>query len=160
MRYPAVGNQIQKFRSQQLQMQGINLTDNYREGQLEASKGIVTDRYPYITTADRMQPVEAGIPSGYHPVSLFAWERLFVVSDEPGNNGGYKCYYGGKYCGDAVNLTLPKQYAVVNSKLVMWPDQVYFNLYDEDMSAHPLTTAPRLTKVITGNIKFRKAVTS
>lgn len=159
MIYPQIKTKVKHRSAQDMQMRGINLTDNYGDGQLESSMNISTARFPYITTADQLQAVDTGISEGYQPVSMFAWEKLFIVSDEPGSNGGYKCYYGGKYCGDAVNLDLPKQYAVVNSKLVMWPDKVYFNLYDEDMQAHPLTTAPLLTTITAGDIIFRKAVT-
>lgn len=159
MIYPQTKANIKHMKDQSLQLRGINLTDNYQDGQLEESKGISSDRFPYITTSEELQPVDTGIASGYQPVSMYAWEKLFIVSDEPSSSGGYKCFYGGQYCGDAVNLELPKQYAVVNSKLVMWPDKVYFNLYDNEMSAHPLTTAPLLITVSSGTITYRKAVT-
>lgn len=160
MRYPEIRTRIKRSASQQLQIRGINLTDNYDNGQLESSKNITSDHFPYIATTDQLQLVETAIASGYQPVSMFAWEKLFVVSDEPSESGGYKCFYGDRYCGDAVDLTLPKQYAVVNSKLVMWPDKVYFNLYDEEMAAHPLTTAPKLTTVTLGTITYREKVES
>ena len=160
MNYPQIKTNIKHRATQSMQMRGINLTDNHQDGQLEKSKGISTARFPYVTTTEELQPVDTGIASGYQPVSMYAWEKLFVVSDEPGESGGYKCFYGGQYCGDAVNLDLPKQYAVVNSKLVMWPDKVYFNLYDNEMSAHPLTTAPLLTTITSGTIIYRKKVTS
>ena len=160
MIYPQTRANVKRRAAQSMQMRGINLTDNHQDGQLERSKGISTSRFPYVTTTEELQPVDTGISSGYQPVSMYAWEKLFVVSDEPGDNGGYKCFYGGQYCGDAVNLDLPKQYAVVNSKLVMWPDKVYFNLYDNEMSAHPLTTAPLLTTITSGTIIYRKKVTS
>lgn len=160
MIYPQTRANVKRRAAQSMQMRGINLTDNHQDGQLEKSKGISTSRFPYVTTTEELQPVDTGISSGYQPVSMYAWEKLFVVSDEPGESGGYKCFYGGQYCGDAVNLDLPKQYAVVNSKLVMWPDKVYFNLYDNEMSAHPLTTAPLLTTITSGTIIYRKKVTS
>lgn len=159
MRYPEMNIKLNKRQTQALEIQGINLTDDYRDGQLETCKGISTDRYPYITTRQARELVDSGIPQEYQPVSIFAWEKLFVVSNEPADNGGYKCYYGGVYCGDAVNLDLPKQYAVVNSKLVMWPDKIYFNLYDREMRSYPLTTAPLLDTISTGTIIFRKAAT-
>lgn len=159
MIYPQTKANIKHMKDQSLQLRGINLTDNYQDGQLEESEGISSDRFPYITTTEELQPVDTGISSGYQPISMYAWEKLFIVSDEPSDNGGYKCFYGGQYCGDAVNLELPKQYAVVNSKLVMWPDKVYFNLYDNEMSAHPLTTAPLLITVSSGTITYRKKVT-
>ena len=155
---PSFGKaQVKKHSSQAVRMQGINLTDQYADGQLEACKGIDTSRFPYITTTDELEAIDTQLPEGVNPVSMFAWEKLFIVTDEPGEKG-YKCYYGGSYCGDAVNLELPKQYAVVNSKLVMWPDKIYFNLYEDEMSAHPLTTAPLLGTISSGTVQFRKAV--
>jgi len=160
MRLPNINTRIQRTSAQQMQIQGINLTEDYNPGQMESSHGISANKYPYITTADQIRQIETGIPDGYQPISMFAWEKLFVVSDEPSAKGGYKCYYGSKYCGDVPTLDGPKQYAVVNSKLVIWPDKVYFNLYDNTEQSYSLTTAPLLAKVISGTVTYRKAVTS
>lgn len=158
--YPSFGKaNIRKRSVQAVRMQGINLTDQYMDGQLESCNGVNTSRFPYITTADELEIVDPQLPEGVNAVSMFAWEKLFLVTDEQSGSGGYKCYYGGQYCGDAVTLELPKQYAVVNSKLVMWPDKIYFNLYENEMSAHPLTTAPLLSTINSGTVQFRKAVT-
>jgi hypothetical protein len=158
MQYPRTNTRLQRRQSQSLQIMGINKTDNYVSGQLESSKGITADNYPYISTSGRKIPVDLGLPSGATPISIYAWEKLFVVTDEPSETGGYKCYYGGKYCGDAVNTTAPKQYAVLNSKLVMFPDKVYFSLYDNEMTSHPLTTAPLLLSVGEGSAQMRRKV--
>ena len=159
MAYPSFGKaQVKKRSNQKLQMQGINLTDNYADGQMESSKGISTDRFPYITTQQRLVPIDAGIPEGYHAVSIFSWEKLFVVTDEPSEDGGYKCYYGGEYCGDAKSLELPKQYAVVNSKLCMFPDKIMFSVMEENLKASNMTTAPELLTVVSGTVETRKAV--
>lgn len=158
MIYPQIKTNVKHRSAQSLQMRGINLTDNYSDGQLESSTNVSTARFPYITTADQLQAVDTSIPTGYQPVSMFAWENLFVVSDEPGSSGGYKCYYGGEYCGDVKNLDLPKQYAVVNSKLVVWPDKVMFDLKKESITANDMNTAPTLATVNTGTIEYRKAV--
>lgn len=149
---------IKKRSGQNLTMQGINVTDNYNVGQMESSKGISTDRYPYITTEEQLQIVDAGIPEGYHAVSMYAWDKLFVVSDEPADGGGFKCYYGGEYCGDARSLELPKQYAIVNSKLVMFPDKIMFSMADETVTSSDMITAPELMTVTIGTIEYRKAV--
>lgn len=159
MNLPDIRVQVPRASSQELQLTGINLTDNYANGQMQSSHGISTNRFPYITTADNLQIVDTGISEGYQPVSMFPWEQLFVVSDEPSEQGGYKCYYGGEYIGDVPTLTVPKQYAVVNSKLVVFPDKVYFSLYDFSKQSYPLTTAPLLAKVISGNVMYRRAVT-
>ena len=163
--YPKIDVKKEKKQVQQVQIQGINLTDNYQNGQLESSRNISANRFPYISTTDEPVDVEITIPEGYQPVSMFAWEKLFIVSDEPSGGGGYKCYYDGRYCGDAKNLTVPKQYAVVNSKLVMWPDKVYFDLYEEGSEeSHIMSTSQLLFNVeesISAEIpavRFRKAV--
>lgn len=164
MTLPQIAKNIQKRTRQSLQMLGINLTDNYTIGELDKCNNISTDRYPYITTAQRKKLYYLPISEGYKPISMYAWEKLFVVTDEPANpdveNSGYKCYYGGTYCGNAVNTTLPKQYAVVNSKLIMFPDKVYFNLYDETMTSKPLGTATKLAVITSGTITMRKKVST
>lgn len=156
MIYPNIKPTVKHYKNQSMQMQGINLTDNYRDGQLESCKGISTKRFPYITTADQLQEVDAGITPGYDAVSMFAWEKLFVVSDEPGNYGGYKCFYGGEYCGDARNLDLPKQYAVINSKLVLWPDKVTFSIANRHVVASPMNTAPTVLTLKQGELTYWK----
>ena len=158
--YPSFGKaQIKKRSTQKLQMQGINLTDAYADGQIESMRGISTQRFPYVTTADKLKPIDVGVPEGYHAVSIFPWEQIFVVTDEPSETDGFKCYYGGEYCGDAVSLKLPKQYAIVNSKLVMFPDKVMFNINEENVTSSSMNTAPELLSVRSGTIDYRKAVT-
>lgn len=157
--YPSFDRLSIKRRStQETQMQGINLTDDYADGQIESCKGISFDRYPYITTAQKLVEVDAGIPEGYHAVSVYPWERLFVVTDKPSATGGYECYYGGEYCGDAVNVKVPKQYAVVGNKLVMFPDKVMFDINEEHVTASSMNTAPELLCVKSGIAEYRKAV--
>lgn len=95
MRLPGMQNNIQRRVRQQLAIQGINLTDNYQDGQLESNKNITSDRYPYFATDDKLSIVNTGVPDGSNVISMFAWEKLFVVSDEPSAKGGYKCYYAG-----------------------------------------------------------------
>lgn len=158
MRFAPINQNIQKTTRQELAVQGINLSANFHDGQLSSCYGITTDSYPFIATQDEPVPITIeGIGEGYKPISIFAWEKLFVVTDEPSGNG-FKCYYDGQYCGDAANKELPKQYAVVNNHLIMFPDKVYFNLYDETMTSHQLGTATRLLKANSGTIIMRKAV--
>lgn len=152
--------QVKKRSSQSLQMRGINLTDAYTDGQLESCRGISSERFPYITTADKLTPVETGIPSGYHAVSMYAWDKLFVVSNEQSESGGYKCYYGGEYCGDAENLEVPKQYAVVNTQLVMFPDKVAFTKTDHGVTSRSLNSSSMLKRVDSGVVVYRRAVES
>ena len=156
MAFPQINNRIQKRSAQQMQLQGINLTDAYEAGQLESSNGICTDRFPYITTSQKLVPVETGIAEGYHAVSMYPWNDLVVISDEPGETG-YKIFYGGQCVGDAPTIDLPKQYAVINSKLVIFPDKIMLTQSDEGVVVESLNTASLLKRVSTGSIEYRKA---
>lgn len=208
MNYPQINVNIQRKRDQDTRMMGINLTDEYQIGQMESCSNVSSKRYPYITTADKLMEVETGITEGFKPVSMYAWEKLFVVSNEPtddtskvvcvdgitkyaledeswsitvdengithynfdapwgpsATNGityyhfrdpeGYKCFYDGVYCGNAMSKDSNKQYAVINSKLVMYPDKVYFDLYDNRMKSTPLTTAELKHEISEGQVSY------
>lgn len=145
--YPTFNNPVQHKTRQQLQMLGINQSDNYVEGQLEDCVGITTKRFPYFSTRDKLVEQERD----YNVLSMFAWEELFVVSDIPDQmfevEGSYfQCFYGGQYVG-MLSDELPKQYAVINSKLVIWPDMKYLNLYDQIKSINNLCTATKLASL-------------
>lgn len=160
MIYPQNTVKIKQKKAQQMQILGINRTDNYADGQMESCKNITSDRFPYIATADQMELINTGVPVGFNAVSIYPAEKLFVVSDVPAMDGGYKCYYGGKYVGDVNNLDLPKQYAMVSGRLIVWPDKVAFNLFDVEISSEQLQTAPLLVKVTQGSIRHNRRTTS
>lgn len=163
MAYAEIDTQIQRKNRQQLRMLGINRTDNYTDGELIDCTGISTDRYPYITTVQAMEEIPAPVVNPLHEnvhiLSVFAWEKLFMITDElvegAESEERFPCWYGGTVVGYVSNPYTEKQYAVVNSKLVVWPDKVYFNLYDlDDLEAHPLDTAELITRVYEGKITF------
>lgn len=156
--YPQIKTNIARRQNQELQIRGLNRTNAYVSGELESCKNITSAKFPYIETCDNLEAVSTGVSSGYKPVSVYAWEKLFVVSNRP-VTGGYACYYGGRYCGYVPTLTTPKQYAVVNTKLIVFPDKVYFNLNeDTDMESHALDTATLIQNITSGKATFTKAV--
>lgn len=152
MNYYPIKNTIQRRTRQQIQMLGINLSDNYTDGQLEDCNNICADRFPYITTQKNL--VEQNLSGGYGVLSMFAWEEMFVVTDHYVNGQGYACFYGGEPCGYMPTNDLPKQYAVVNTQMVVYPDKVYFNLNDANIEPHSLDTA---TLIGTGTVTFELA---
>lgn len=140
---PQVQKNVTKRSRQSLRALGINYTDDYRDGELESCNGISTKRYPYISTSGLIQEID----SSYFHGTTDVWDGLqikdmYAMDDQPlvltyspttyrvqawllVNNGWYDLTEGA-----TVTLTnvFPKQYAVVNTKLCIFPDGVYVDL--------------------------------
>lgn len=104
-----------KAQRQVVEFGGLNYTQNIRDGELASARGVSDRMWPALTT--RVGRVLAG-SSG--PVSdLFAWDKLVTVE------GSDLCYGG-----EVVGTVTPgkKQFAVVNTKLCIFPDKKYFDL--------------------------------
>lgn len=101
-------------------MRGINYSDNYQDGDLAESTNISTRRWPYI--APRTKRV-AMIESGSNVTAMTSWADKFVTVRGTG------LYYGGKKVGTV--SAGEKQFATVNTKLVIWPDKVYLDVQNE-----------------------------
>ena len=114
-RLPDLPYEMRKNKSEIVAMRGINFSDMFEDGDLSASKNISARRYPYIATR-RAREVQDGY-SGC--TALTAWGKLVAVCGE-------KLYYDGNEVG---SITAgEKQFVVVNTKLVIWPDKVYLDL--------------------------------
>ena len=112
---PRLPYSIQKTSGEINVMRGINLSDNTQDGDLAGCKNLSIRRFPYFTTRrSRRQLTEyAGA------TALTSWEKLVVVQ-------GGQIYYDGAARGAISNGE--KQFAVVNSKLVIWPDKKYLDM--------------------------------
>lgn len=98
---------------------GLNLTSNVRDGDFVSTGNISTRDYPALAPRASRSEGEA-LAS---PQALFASGKLCYVSDS-----GF--YYDGALKG-AVSEG-EKQFAVVNTKIVIWPDKKYYDtLADE-----------------------------
>ena len=97
---------------------GLNRTNAFSDGEFREMCGLTTARYPYLSTWDGMQKVE-DLPFGDN---LFAWDDLIYTK-----NG--KLYIGDtEVCSVAAGK---KQFAVVNTALVVWPDKIVVSLTDK-----------------------------
>ena len=113
---PEVPYAMNKSKSEIVAMRGINFSDMLQDGDLAESKNVSARRWPYMATrrARAKQNGYAGC------VALTAWDKLVAVC-------GTSLYYDGTVIG-TVSSALPKQFAVVNTKLVIWPDMKYLDL--------------------------------
>ena len=139
MKYlPKLPYSTQQKHSQILAFRGINLTDNFTPGSAADSENISTRRYPYIATRNAR-----GVPAGEHNdfvTSLFAWDQLVKVV-------GTRIYIGDELVADPEYLvdSSPKQFAVVNTKLVIFPDKAYVDMSESPKRIRPLANSAKGT---------------
>lgn len=118
MRVPELPNELRPNRAETVQMRGINWSDALREGDLRDSMNVSARRWPYLTT--RKGRVKQAAYS--KATALTAWEKLVAVQ-------GTSLLYDGKTVGKVT--AGKKQFAVVNTKMVIWPDKVYLDINDK-----------------------------
>lgn len=116
MRLPVLPYNRKKIQRQITAFYGLNRSENFKDGELADSLGLSSASFPCLT--QRAGREEMG---GYSaPSDLFAWDGKLVVID------GGVLYYDGEAI---VNVSDgKKQFAVVNTKLCIFPDKVYMDL--------------------------------
>lgn len=100
-----------------VQSRGINWTDNIADGDLTECRNLSNRRWPYLATRNKRVQDQT-----YQDVTaLTGWNGLVAVC---GNDLLWQ--------GERVGMVSAgeKQFAVVNTKLVIWPDKVYLDLID------------------------------
>lgn len=119
MNLPKLPNHINKVERSVINFGGLNFSDTAKDGEFAACKNLSGRRLPYLT----QRPGRIFDETYADPDSVFAWDGKMVVA------AGGKLYYdGAELC--SVNGG-QKQFAVVNSKLVVWPDKVMVDLVEK-----------------------------
>ena len=108
-----------KRRQQIIEFGGINYGEGYSDGELRESLNLRADLYPCLSPI-RGRGEKAILTS---PGGIFAADDLFYVDGE-------KLYRNGEELGGVT--AGEKELLRMNSKLVIFPDKVYFNLEDKD----------------------------
>ncbi len=104
-----------KTRRQIVQFGGLNYTEDTRDGELSDSRGLSCGAFPGLS--QRLGRHKLQDAKGVS--SIYAWGKLVTVV-------GTTLYYGDQVVGTVTPGK--KQFAVVNSKLVVWPDRKYIDL--------------------------------
>lgn len=101
-------------------MRGINYSDQTQDGDLRDSLNLSARRYPYMATR-RARAQQDGY-SGC--TGLTAWGKLVAVQ-------GTNLLYDGEVVGQV--SAGEKQFAVVNTRMVIWPDKVYLDMVSKEV---------------------------
>lgn len=112
---PKLPYAVRKGQTEIVSLRGINFSDNIQDGDLAESRNISARRYPYMATRHARAKQEAY--SG--ATALTSWEKLVVVQ-------GTDLLYDGEVVGTVTEGE--KQFAVVNTKMVIWPDKKYLDI--------------------------------
>lgn len=95
---------------------GLNRSDDTKEGEFSYQKNLSDRRYPFLSPR---LPRSGNKPEN-SPDALFFWDGHEIVV-----SGGV-LYLDGK---STINVVIgPKQFAVVNTKLIVWPDGIFVDL--------------------------------
>jgi len=112
-----------KTKRQMVRFGGVNYSQDAREGELEDSWGLSSSQFPCLSQR-RGRKTAAAYES---PTALYARGKLCVVE-------GDKLLYDGKEVGKV--SPGEKQFATINTKIVLFPDRVYYDTLTGAM--HPL----------------------
>lgn len=112
---PFLNNSKNRAKKQVVSFRGINYSDSFQDGDMRECLNISARRYPYIATrrARRQLPEYSGA------TAMTSRGGLVVVR-------GTDLVYEGKVVGQV--SAGEKQFAVVNTKLIIWPDKKYLDL--------------------------------
>lgn len=104
-------------RKETVSARGLNYSDDFEDGDLAQCENLSSRRWPYLATRNGRRKL-----TEYQDVTaLSAWNGLVAVR-------GTDLVYDGQVVGTVTAGA--KQFAAVNTKLVIWPDKVYLDLTD------------------------------
>lgn len=137
MRLPELKFGMGKTRKQITQFLGLNLSENTREGEMADTLGLTAENYPALSPRGKWAQL-----TGYDaPTDIFEWDGKLVVID------GGVLYYDGEAIDSVTDGR--KQFAVVNTKLCIWPDKTYIDLTN---GTYGLLDAQTVTENTPGNV--------
>lgn len=120
MYLPRISAERRKRQKQNIQFGGLNRTRAVNEGELSDATGVSARLWPCLATRTG-RTLERETAQGS---ALFAWGKLISVE-------GAELRYGGEVVGTVTPGE--KQFAVVNTKLCIFPDKKYLDLTTREM---------------------------
>lgn len=149
---PKIPYIMEKNKSMTIPVGNLNLSSNFRPGDIADSYGISARRYPQLTNSKDKSLVYTG--GNILGMTVFNGE-IVTVRAEVVEMGGYPVntvaiYVGANrvaYLGS--DYRAERQFAVINTKLVVYPDKIYLEQVNGKWQVVPLSEAinPRYKKV-------------
>lgn len=134
----AVSN-VQSYQRETVPFLGLNRSDDTQEGEFSEQMNMSDRRYPFL--APRLPRKVEKFDT--EPSALFSWDGAQIMARD-----GKLLYDGEALC----NVTDgEKQFAVVNTKLVVWPDKVAVDLTDRKVISLAAKAVNNSTATFTQN---------
>lgn len=122
MELPILKYDVPAAQRETVAFRGLNLSDLRQEGELSACENLSDRRYPYLS------PRKSRSGEAYaSPTAIFSWGGKMILVD------GTTLLYDGEAVGTVT--AGEKQFAVVNTKLCIWPDGAYLDLTTKEFGA-------------------------
>lgn len=120
MRLPELTQEMGKAQREILAIRGMNWSDNVQDGDMRDSLNISARRFPYLSTRRAREKQKKKSGDDYTGgTALTSWGKLVAVE-------GTDLLYDGEVVGQV--LAGEKQFAVLNTKMVIWPDKKYLDM--------------------------------
>jgi hypothetical protein len=134
---PKIPYKMEKNQRQSVALRGINFSNMINDGDIVDSKNISARAYPYLTT--RKSRASVGDYSGVTAMTVFRGKFVVVKGNEL------------IYDGQTIGKVMPgeKQFATINTKLVIMPDKVY-------LDGETMTLCPMGADVLCSTATFTK----
>lgn len=120
MELPQMKYQGNSYQIQTVQFKGLNRRPEPADGEYSDCQNLTTRAFPRL--APRQARAAAEKPGA--PTAIFGWDKLVVVADG-------KLYLENEEICEVNDA--PKQFAVVSSKLIVWPDRLQIDLTNHEV---------------------------
>lgn len=130
---PKIPYNMEKNKSQSVPIGTFNLSCNFKPGDIAYSRGISLRKYPYLTT--KKQNI---IQSGYsNVIAMTVFNGKIVTVRDEGD--GMSAIYIENERLFSLSGTNERQFATINTKLVIMPDRVYLENGPDGMKVYQLS---------------------
>ena len=121
MKLPGLRFSPGKLKKQVFDFRGLNFSENYRDGEFAFTENLCSDLYPTLSPR-KPRCLKTVIDN---PGGIYAGDDLFYIS-------GDVIYRNGEVFGELAEGYTGRSLHLINTKLCVFPDKVYFNLRDKD----------------------------
>ena len=129
---PELVNNIKKNPSLTMEIKGINYSDMLSDGDMVDSKNISARRYPYISTRKKRDPYTS--IDGVNAIDVMVYDGKLITVKQTSSSSTNIAYNEQILTPSGLSAG-EKQMAIVNTKLVVFPDKVMYDFKTQTLKS-------------------------